>query len=393
VAKLQKHQKVRKPSQPPQKRTYLKQSDVPNASLDEALRIPQALFDHYAGKSASPMQLAKALNMAPNGSQIVVLSGAAIAFGLIEGGAQAAAISPTELSRRVLRPKAEGEDFLAKQEAILKPRIFSEFLRNYDGSPIPRRDIAQNVLESMGVPRERTEEVFDRILSSAQSVGFLQEIKGKQYFSLNSLSAAAAGIADADPMLSVEQPADDHLLASAGYETTTKTAPVSQPTSTALTMARMDDVRRSRVFITHGKNVALVEPIKKLLEFGELEPVISVEKQSVSKPVPEKVMDDMRGCGAAIIHVEAETTILDHSNVAHVFLNPNVLIEIGAAMAFYGRRFILLVRDGVQLPSNLQGLYEVRYSGATLDATSTIKLLEAIKDIKNYALPTDANSA
>jgi predicted nucleotide-binding protein len=70
-------------------------------------------------------------------------------------------------------------------------------------------------------------------------------------------------------------------------------------------------------------------------------------------------------------------------------LNPNLLIEIGAATAFYGRRFILLVRDGVKLPSNLQGLYEVRYSGETLDANATIKLLEAIKDIKNHALPSD----
>jgi predicted nucleotide-binding protein len=60
-------------------------------------------------------------------------------------------------------------------------------------------------------------------------------------------------------------------------------------------------------------------------------------------------------------------------------------------MAFYGRRFILLVRDGVKLPSNLQGLYEVRYNGENLDAVSTIKLLEAIKDIKNYVLPTAPN--
>jgi len=50
---------------------------------------------------------------------------------------------------------------------------------------------------------------------------------------------------------------------------------------------------------------------------------------------------------------------------------------------------VLLVRDGVALPSNLQGLYEVRYTNDTLDATATIKLLDAIKDKKNYALPTD----
>jgi hypothetical protein len=60
-------------------------------------------------------------------------------------------------------------------------------------------------------------------------------------------------------------------------------------------------------------------------------------------------MDDMRGCGAAIIHVDADQTIVDGAGVDHVIVNTNVLIEIGAAMAFYGRRFILLVRDGVKL--------------------------------------------
>jgi len=64
-----------------------------------------------------------------------------------------------------------------------------------------------------------------------------------------------------------------------------------------------------------------------------------------------------------------------------------VLIEIGAAMALYGRRFILLVQQGVQLPSNLLGLYEVRYTGDKLDADVTLKLLDAIQDIENNPLP------
>jgi predicted nucleotide-binding protein len=138
-----------------------------------------------------------------------------------------------------------------------------------------------------------------------------------------------------------------------------KTAPPPPAPSlkgTALAAAIADDQRRRRVYITHGKNRDLVDPIKKLLEYGELEPVVSVERQSVSKPVPEKVMDEMRGCGAAIIHVDVDTTIADRDSKEHVLLNPNVLIEIGGAMAFYGRRFILLVRGGVKLPSNLQGL-------------------------------------
>ena len=72
-------------------------------------------------------------------------------------------------------------------------------------------------------------------------------------------------------------------------------------------------------------------------------------------------MDDMRGCHAAVIHVGLEGMLYDQEGNEHPQVNGNVLIEIGAAMALYGRNFILLVEEGVKLPSNLQGLYECRY--------------------------------
>lgn len=381
---------------PAEKRTYLKQSDVPSASLEEALRIPQAIFDHYAGKPAAPLYVAKALNVDPKGSQLKVLSGAAIAFGLIEGGSQAASISVTELARRILRQKVEGEDFAAKREAVLLPRIFGSFLRNYDGHPFPRQDIAINVLEDLGVPRDKDAEVLERIDASARMVGFIEEIKGKPYVSLQGDGVTSVkNVSQGD---SEEQPPE--VAVPAPSPTTAKIAPAVDPPvhiahvvsarPSVLASAIADDERRRKVFVTHGKSRELVDPIKRLLDYGELTPVVSVERQSVSKPVPEKVMDDMRACGAAIIHVDADRTIVDKDGAEHVLLNPNVLIEIGAAMAFYGRRFILLVRDGVRLPSNLQGLYEVRYQDEALDANATIKLLEAIRDIKNYRLPSEA---
>jgi hypothetical protein len=103
-------------------------------------------------------------------------------------------------------------------------------------------------------------------------------------------------------------------------------------------------------------------------------------------------MNDMRSCGGAIIHVDAEQIINDKEGKDHVLINSNVLMEIGAAMALYGRRFILLVREGVTLPtSNTQGLFEVRYSGDTLDADVAIRLLDAINDMKNHPLPDRYN--
>jgi len=299
----------------------------------------------------------------------------------------------------MLRPKVEGADLLAKREAVLLPRVFGEFLRNYDGHPFPRQDIALNVLEDLGVPRDKAQEVFERIDASARAVGFIEEIKSKSYVTLNAAQQTIPSTNPDNETRETEPSTVKGSVEAAGDSNARvepKGLPVQHPShgrSSALATAIADDERRRKVFITHGKSRELVDPIKRLLEFGELIPVISVERQSVSKPVPEKVMDDMRTCGAAIIHVDADKTLTDQDGAEHVLLNPNVLIEIGAAMAFYGRRFILLVREGVKLPSNLQGLYEVRYTNDALDANATIKLLEAIKDIKNYALPSDATLA
>jgi len=366
---------VTKASDQSGKRTYIKQTDVPLFSLDEALRVPRAIIENYAEQPTSPFNVAKALNLEPKGSRFVNLTGAAIAYGLIEGGAQATTIIRTPLAKRIFRTTGEIDDIEARREALLKPRVFGEFLGKYDGHTLPREDIARNVLMDMGVPTEKAGEVLTRIIESATSAGFIEELKGKRYINLEGVALGAIGAQEKPESLLESETTDDE-------EATVRVEPE------ALRPAyQIDEARRKRVFISHGKNKAIIPPMKKLLEYGELEPVVSVEKQSVSKAVPEKVMGEMGSCGAGIIHVEAEKTIIDKQDEEHVILNPNVLVEIGAAMAFYGRRFILLVREGVKLPSNLQGLYEVRYAGDSLDADVTIRLLEAIKDIKNYPLP------
>ena len=359
-----------------EKRSYLSQTDVPGSSLENALRVPRAIADHYGSNPVTPLQLAAALEMSPNAGPFRTLCGTSIAYGLTDCGYNAQQISLQALGKRIVKPLEEGDDTLAKREAILKPRVLGEFLTKYSGSPLPRNDIALNVLQEMGVPKDKAESVFSLIVDSAQTVGLLREIKGKQYVDLTGV-ARVPGNTGGEQEVEVE--AGDDIQAE-------EEKSVPPPKSGAAIPQTSPQLTR-RVFITHGKDKSFLDPIKKLLGFGEMIPVISVEKQSVSKPVPDKVMEDMRSCSAAIIHVDAELTLIDKDAKEHKIVNPNVLIEIGAAMALYGRRFILLVLEGVELPSNLQGLYEVRYKGDALDGEATIKLLEAINDIKNHPLP------
>ncbi len=380
-----------KESSAKKKRTRIAQTDVPNFSLDEAIRVPRAIVDNYAGQPATPLQVAKAMDMSPTSGTFRNLCGASIAYGLTEGGYNASEIAVKDIAKRILRPLEDGQDLAARREAILLPRVIGEFLRKYDNSPLPKENIAQNVLETMGVPADRTQGVLAIILDAAKSVGFITSIKNKDYVDLSSPHGAAIPpdtLADTDHS-DGDEPAGSDDTGDEGIDLTPK---FNAPPMANSSADPKDAQRARRVFITHGKNKAFVEPIKKLLGFGEMTPVVSVDKQSVSKPVPDKVMDDMRSCGAAIIHVESEKEVFDKDANEHVMINPNVLIEIGAAMALYGRRYILLVRQGVNLPSNLQGLYEVRYNGDTLDGDATIRLLEAINEIKNNPLPS-ANAA
>lgn len=360
---------------PAKQRTRLSQTDVPSVSLKQALRVPRAIASEYAGKPTSPLRVASAMSMQPNSGPFRTICGAAIAYGLTSGGPNADEISLTPLGSKVVKPLEEGSDDIGRREALLKPRVVGEFLRRYDGHPLPRDDIALNVLADMGVPDERAGEVLALIREGAKEVGYIHEIKGRPYVDLKGTV----------PPTKAEESRYDEV---GSVDSETETSDRAAEGDTQWPGAKSGSTASNRrVFITHGKDKGFVEPIKKLLGFGEMEPVVSVDRQSVSQPVPDKVMTDMRRCGAAIIHVDAEQRLVDTSANEHIVLNPNVLIEIGAAMALYGRRFILLVREGVKLPSNLQGLYEVRYTGDVLSGDVTIKLLEAINDIKNHTSP------
>lgn len=136
----------------------------------------------------------------------------------------------------------------------------------------------------------------------------------------------------------------------------------------------------NRVFITHGRNRRILDQVKELVTYGKFEPVVAMEHETAAKPVPEKVMSEMRTCRAAVIHVGADQVLYDADGKEVPQINANVLIEIGAAMALYGQNFILLVEEGLSLPSNLQGLYECRYEGDELNMRATMKLLKAFNE-------------
>jgi hypothetical protein len=64
------------------KRAYFKQADFPQITLQQAQKIASALVDNFAGKEASPPDIALAIGVSPTSSAWPKLAGSSIAYGL-----------------------------------------------------------------------------------------------------------------------------------------------------------------------------------------------------------------------------------------------------------------------------------------------------------------------
>lgn len=276
----------------------ISQSDIPAYSLEQALKVPQAIGDNYNLKPTSPLKLAAAMKLQPSTGKFKMITGAAIAYGLTKGAGQSAQVEITPLGLRVLKPKKEGDDLVAKREAFLKPRVIGQFLRQYNGGAVPRREIAINVFSGdMGVPEDRAGDVLDMIMDGARSLSLVETINEKEYISLEGASTATSEEETYDPAEPIEKldENEEDLEPLVDEKLNRPTGAPALPSAPIIAQAN------KRIFITHGKNKDFLEPIKKMITYGKYEPVVAIEKQSVSKPVPGKVMGAMRSCGAAII--------------------------------------------------------------------------------------------
>jgi hypothetical protein len=349
-------------------RAYFSQTDFPLNTLQDTQRIAVGIWENFAGKGATPPDVALAIGVSPTSSSWRALCGSSIAYGLTTGGPNAEQITLTPLGRKLVAPETEGADLVARSEAILKPKIMREFFERYQRAKFPNDTICRNVLMSMSLPTERATDALAILKANGAYTGIIRDTPTGPFVMLDSPAIPAPAVT-----------ADQSATSEDGD--TGRTSPLPHPPTITPSSAPSVSVN-NRVFITHGKQKGILGQIKDLLTFGNFEPIVSVERETTAIPVPEKVFEDMRSCAAGVIHVNAEGEFLDKAGNSHVKINENVLIEIGAAIALFGKKVILLVEKGVTLPSNLQGLYRCEYEGDKLDYEATMKLLKTFNQFR-----------
>ena len=134
--------------------------------------------------------------------------------------------------------------------------------------------------------------------------------------------------------------------------------------------------QNNKVFVVHGHDEALKEKVARLLEKQGLEAIILSEQANKGKTIIEK-FEENSDVGAAICLFTGDDIGKEKSEaVEKQRARQNVVYEAGYFMGKLGReRVIMLVDEGVELPSDLQG---VVYTDSESWKTEVLQELQSI---------------
>lgn len=336
-------------------------ASYPKFTLDEALDIARAIKESYAGKPMPPSTLAEACGSTSGSTPWRIKLAASVQYGLTEGSYGAKTISLMPRAVSILSPRSPEEKLGAMSEAAMEPEAMGVVYRHFDNGAIPRGDFFLNTLQrDFGIPADQCER-FDTILRA------------------NAMHAYSRVETDLGDCLEIA----DLSIARADEDTADLAR--GEAVRESLVLAQPDIVRQAsaipvRVFISHSDDEDMLDVLRTTMEIAGFEYEIAEDEETTAYPVPDKVMDAMRRCSAAIINVSMDEREKRADGTYGV--NQNVLIEVGCAFALYGQRKCILLWDrSVEVPSNLQGLYRCEYTDS-LSASDLLKLQRATADFR-----------
>ena len=341
-------------SAPVSKRSRVSQGDIPALSLEKARRVASAIAENYASDPTRPLDVASALNVSPTSGPFRTLCGAALGYGLTDGGPNAAAIGLTALGHRLEAPTEVGDDLADLKEAAQTPTVAAKFYAKYDGAALPPQNIAENVLVGFDVPRDRASDVYGLLIANAEYAGLIKTIKEKQYIDT---SGTPVALPQASPETELIDPAD-----AASDESEDFVAPAPLPAS-----APEPPRPKNSIFIGHGGKRGPMEQLVKILNEYSIPHKQAVAEANQGRPIPQKVADVMRDCGAAILVFTADREYFDKDGNSIWKPSENVSHELGAASVLYGDRIVIFKEHGIDLPSNFSSVGYIEFEPDKLE--------------------------
>jgi hypothetical protein len=144
----------------------------PRRTLENALRVPEAIKAHNAGNPWRSEEVAKALDLGPRSGNFFYVTSAARDYGLTEGTRDTAQISLTPLGRAAVYPSSPEEEKAARLRAFLHVELFRKVLDYYGGNNLPEKQFLSNTLAAtFNVQEEHQDEFIDIFTKNCRFLG------------------------------------------------------------------------------------------------------------------------------------------------------------------------------------------------------------------------------
>jgi len=173
---------AQKKKKPPNKKTIKKgktkgkssSAGYPRHSISTALRIPKAILDQNAGKACTEKEAANFEGITASGPFKLEVS-SSIKFGLLNRPV-AGKIQPSDLAKKILRPKNDTDELQGYREAIQQAPTISEVYKHYRGENLPEPKFFKNtVIGNYNVPADKFEEFQQVFIESLDTARLLSK--------------------------------------------------------------------------------------------------------------------------------------------------------------------------------------------------------------------------
>jgi predicted nucleotide-binding protein len=136
---------------------------------------------------------------------------------------------------------------------------------------------------------------------------------------------------------------------------------------------------RSKVlFVGHGKKRGPLEKVEKFLIKYGIPHKIAIDEPHLGRPIPTKVKEIMKECGAAILIFTKDELFLDGDHNEVWRPSENVVYELGAASLLYDDRIVIFTESGIHFPMNFESIGQIAFEEDQIEAKTSDLLQELI---------------
>jgi len=120
----------------------------PDFTIEKSLIIPRAIKEYNAGNPWSPEEIAKTQKISRSNSAFFYLTSASRSYGFTIGTSQAQKIELTALGRDLVYASSQEKEYECINNAFMNIQIFKDVYNYYKGTKLPEKEYLSNTLIS-----------------------------------------------------------------------------------------------------------------------------------------------------------------------------------------------------------------------------------------------------